>query len=110
MTPTPPTAPARFTIAELADVAAELLGRPWRSTSTRWWVRGEIKDGHGLSFTVGVDDEDSLYVCPDGYVYSSHTVFLDDVTAAVGITGAAEAVADAIRSAAARHASHETHE
>ncbi|MFC4463987.1 hypothetical protein ACFPH6_05315 [Streptomyces xiangluensis] len=87
----------QFTVWDIARAAAERLGGEWHAEPGPWWVRSDVKDTEGHSFTVGVDDEDLLYVCPEGYVFDRNTAFMHHLTKDDGLAVAAEAVADAIR-------------
>ncbi|WP_328691091.1 hypothetical protein OHU07_31300 [Streptomyces phaeochromogenes] len=76
--------------------AAKFDGQ-WSTEPGPWWVSSKVEDTAGHSFTVGVDDEGILYVCPEGYVFDRNTAFMYRLTKEGGLAMAAEAVADAIR-------------
>ncbi|MGW2109917.1 hypothetical protein [Streptomyces sp. NPDC001948] len=53
---------APFTIADIAEAAARLLGSNWTSTPGPWDVTGEIHAPTGQGFTIGVDHDGDLWV------------------------------------------------
>ncbi|MEV0220700.1 hypothetical protein [Streptomyces sp. NPDC050704] len=87
----------QFTVWDIARAALAGLDGQWSAEPGPWWVSSKVQDTAGHSFTVGVDDEGILYVCPEGYVFDRNTAFMYRLTKDDGLAVAAEAVADAIR-------------
>ncbi|MCX4561703.1 hypothetical protein [Streptomyces phaeochromogenes] len=93
----PTTTLEQFTVWDIARAAAAKFDGQWSTEPGPWWVSSKVEDTAGHSFTVGVDDEGILYVCPEGYVFDRNTAFMYRLTKEGGLAVAAEAVADAIR-------------
>ncbi|MEU3317120.1 hypothetical protein ABZ743_31195 [Streptomyces sp. NPDC006662] len=54
-----------FSISDIARQAVKLLGDDWHAESGYWGVTGEIANGDGARFIVGVDLEGDLYAHAD---------------------------------------------